>query len=492
MSDSTKKEAMKNVIVANWKKTGKTTKEELEKLLRAQIENAIEVGWEAYEIVAVTNFPFSFMNVDATQFEMPDFCLTGSKMFAVQKLFVENYFPGSIFWMHDLDCWQNVWFDVPDFKDVGVTHYSRPKINGGSVFWRASAQDLIDEIVNALVLDRSAKEEPTLQKVLKDKTARVTVLNSTFNVGCSGFVPRYNSASKPVRVCHFHPTNRLAWETHTLDRNRTGNVSVGVRLNRLIRKYWSHLAIELRPDGKEKRKIAQNGGTLTPKLPSQQFLLPSELKKTWEDVRNNIKDRSILASVVKACGIGLNIKTLRLAPELMEHWGNMKLKQYPDELAELLGFIYENRAGINSYLEIGCERGGTFCVIDSYLRAVNPNYATGVALDVTNRWGWMWDRYKQIYPCAKFEQIASANYPEAQFDLVFIDGDHSYEGVKKDWERFRGSAKIIAFHDIFFEPGVRKLWNEIRCEGDVEFKSPHSIPLGIGLKFNPVNPLIGK
>lgn len=248
---------LKNVVVANWKQGGKASRDELEKLLRAQIENSIEIGWQKEDIIAVTNFPFEFEGVKARQLQMPDFCLTGSKMFAVQCLLRENPFPGYSYWLHDLDCWQNISFDIPTFKDVGVTHYSRPKINGGSIFWRISASDLVEEIVDALVADQSAREEPTLQRILGGRTDRVTILDSTFNVGCSGFVPRCAAASKPIRVCHLHPTNRIAWETHTLDRNGTGLTSVNPRLNSLLRRYWSNLAIELQPDGLRKQQLGR-------------------------------------------------------------------------------------------------------------------------------------------------------------------------------------------------------------------------------------------
>ncbi len=53
-----------------------------------------------------------------------------------------------------------------------------------------------------------------------------------------------------------------------------------------------------------------------------------------------------------------------------------------------------------------------------------------------------------------------------KLDFLFIDGDHSYEGVKKDFEMYGPLVKeggIIAFHDIkLIISGVPKFWNEIK------------------------------
>ncbi len=57
-----------------------------------------------------------------------------------------------------------------------------------------------------------------------------------------------------------------------------------------------------------------------------------------------------------------------------------------------------------------------------------------------------------------------------KLEFLFIDGDHRYEGVKKDFEMYRTLVKndgIVAFHDIIpqapeTQVEVSKYWNEIK------------------------------
>ena len=62
---------------------------------------------------------------------------------------------------------------------------------------------------------------------------------------------------------------------------------------------------------------------------------------------------------------------------------------------------------------------------------------------------------------------AAKEYPDDVFRLVFIDGDHSYKGVKADfeaWEYKISEGGELAFHDSNVE-GVKKLLEEIQAGG---------------------------
>ncbi len=234
---------MKNVIVANFQPMQETCSFiRLETYIKAQVENSLEVGWTAKNILLLTNFDFEFMGVKAQRVSFNDSGLLCSMTFAVHDLF-KNDFVNEELWVHDLDAWQNSWFDCPHFKDVGICEYSkynRPRFNSGSVFYKPEAKDIVAVISFLLSNKKATKEEAIFERVLSARIYkhRVTVLNSTYNVGCSGFPGRYMRSDQPIRVCHFHPDRRANVEIHLLGRNCLNAKTADERLEQLLRKYF--------------------------------------------------------------------------------------------------------------------------------------------------------------------------------------------------------------------------------------------------------------
>jgi predicted O-methyltransferase YrrM len=85
-----------------------------------------------------------------------------------------------------------------------------------------------------------------------------------------------------------------------------------------------------------------------------------------------------------------------------------------------------------------------------------------------------------------------------KIDLLFIDGDHTYGGVKKDFEMYEPFAKdggMIVLHDIVPHRqehgcGVDRYWNEIKEKKEyqefVEDPDQRWAGLGLIIKRDPV------
>lgn len=71
-----------------------------------------------------------------------------------------------------------------------------------------------------------------------------------------------------------------------------------------------------------------------------------------------------------------------------------------------------------------------------------------------------------VYPIRGYSyEVANQiqNLTNSKIDLLFIDGDHSYEGVKKDWDLYSPMlhpGSLVIFHDIGWAKGVKKVIKE--------------------------------
>lgn len=88
----------------------------------------------------------------------------------------------------------------------------------------------------------------------------------------------------------------------------------------------------------------------------------------------------------------------------------------------------------------------------------------------------MWPDWEQECGCTLFDIQGDSHSPEIiktvgnihpdnDVDFLFIDGDHSYEGVKADFNNYAQLVRpggVIVFHDVIGLPEVGRFWDEIK------------------------------
>ena len=169
--------------------------------------------------------------------------------------------------------------------------------------------------------------------------------------------------------------------------------------------------------------------------------------------------------------------------EVVDKAFGLYMPQERDEIVQLAKFVYELQPKV--VVEIGTKFGGTFMIWNEIAPGIKISVDLvegihgGVSRSDTDARN---ARFKESYndSCIFIEGNSheSSTYDllvktlgGKTIDFLFIDGDHTYEGVKEDYETYSSLVSengYIGFHDINDtqrhrdrDVYVGKLWNEL-------------------------------
>jgi predicted O-methyltransferase YrrM len=169
------------------------------------------------------------------------------------------------------------------------------------------------------------------------------------------------------------------------------------------------------------------------------------------------------------------------------------------ELAEFCDLV----RGLNArrYLEIGSRNGDSFYAV---MTAIGGG-GIGLAIDLSENSSARENLTATVNRLRAdgveaFAAFGNSGSPEiiatargmAPFDLILIDADHRYEGVRHDFETYGGMAPVVAFHDVAapdghmsdHQPnGVGRFWREIKDRYQHREIVTQGSNMGLGILF---------
>ncbi len=178
--------------------------------------------------------------------------------------------------------------------------------------------------------------------------------------------------------------------------------------------------------------------------------------------------------------------------------------QFRSEIEQLAALVHQRKSKV--VVEIGTKWGGTLAI---WCASADPK-ATIVSIDLPGGIhgggypGWrtlVYRRFAQPQQSLHLLRMDS-HLPQTLahlksilspdgIDFLFIDGDHTYEGVKMDFEMYSPLVRhggLVAFHDVVVHPPEQKcdadkFWREIKTKyKNWEFiEDPNQGMCGIGV-----------
>jgi len=213
----------------------------------------------------------------------------------------------------------------------------------------------------------------------------------------------------------------------------------------------------------------------------------------------DLSNHTVVAGLIRMVGLTQDARGAVFYGEAytsMHHSKEKKLGlwQEPNQMASLLIHLGTLQREIRSYLEVGCFTGWTAAVVTTYLQRVGHR-VNGLLVDIDpvpsaplvksllfKDIGLSFALRKDLelrdeslishpaFAAAAASPALAVHSERAMINLCFIDGQHSYSGVKSDYAVFGRFCRRVIFHDIQeidtlhlsnFSGGVPAFWHHL-------------------------------
>jgi len=158
------------------------------------------------------------------------------------------------------------------------------------------------------------------------------------------------------------------------------------------------------------------------------------------------------------------------------------LMHNPEELSDFIYFLksYEKkkRKKIRNFLEIGFNSGKVNTVLNKFFNFEQIVAVDNFTADISSTDLMANLRRKNLtLICGNSDKKETLRIIKKfqPFDLIFVDANHEYVGIKKDLSNYctmLSDHGILVVHDIHSleYPGVNKAWNEFKLQNNFMFK----------------------
>jgi len=147
--------------------------------------------------------------------------------------------------------------------------------------------------------------------------------------------------------------------------------------------------------------------------------------------------------------------------------GGKEIQQHPLEISEAIHFLITCGMNFKNFLEVGVAAGGTTYILNHYLHFGKIVLLDNNTHSTAKLRPEILEGIKYIEFIGNSQSQTARKFVEKQnitFELIHIDADHSYNGVKTDTYNYIDlitPSGYIMFHDTKSCKGVEKWLNEL-------------------------------